>query len=188
MLDDDEIAQAFTGLVEDVALAKRRCRFDVPADPYNLLPYERLAVWIWSLSTHPVGAINRALREGFELTDHEFVYAAVLRAAIAKIPAAGCPWCFRGLAIPTDDFDIPSYFAHGTEHVWKAFSSATIDLPRAYVGNLLLLIQPISARPIMMYAEDPFEYDVLFAPGSRFVSAGGWSLGARYVVVLRETS
>ncbi len=171
---------------ETLARARQSCRSDIPSDIYGLSPSERLAIWLWSTSAYPLAELNRQLRTGAILTDPQQSFCTLLARALSRIPPTKAEWVYRGVATGRSADFIRSHFAGGAVHTWRSFVSATLDPDQAYVGDLLMVIQPLSARPIMLYAEDPLEQEVLFKPGSRFLREGAWIGTNRYVVQLRE--
>lgn len=175
----------FIGLVDDLPAAKQRCGFDRPSDPYGLIPYERLALWVWSVSAHPVGEMNARLRNGQPITEGERGFCRLLMDALEKIPPIQ-KRVYRGVRDDGALGPVHERFAKGTGHEWDSFTSTSLDIQAAYSGNVLMLMSSLTGRPIMMYSEDPLEHEVLFLPRTRFVSDGGWAGENGYVILLRE--
>ncbi|MDE1570390.1 ADP-ribosyltransferase domain-containing protein [Aquabacter sp. P-9] len=175
----------FVGLVDDLSAAKQRCGFDRPSDPYGLTPYERLAVWVWSVSAYPVGEMNARLRKGVPITEAERGFCRLLTDALEKIPPIQ-QRVYRGVRDDGGLGPVPERFAQGTVHRLESFTSTSLDIQAAYAGNVLMLMSSLTGRPIMMYSDDPLEQKVLFLPGTPFVSDGGWVGEKGYVILLRE--
>ena len=176
----------FEHFLIDIDDHKRRCGFYQQQDPFNLTPYERLAIWTWSLSHHPVAQVNKKLRQGHGLKDFEAAFCALLTGGVRKLPAVSGRRVYRGITFGQPESEVRAQFGRGTDHHWPHFSSAATDINSAYTGDILIFIESISARPLALYAQDPFEHEALFLPGTRFQSLGGWTGQNAYVVYLQE--
>jgi hypothetical protein len=136
-------------------------------NPFFLSAEHRLAIWLYSAGALDVfRKVNRELWSESVSREVAF-FAELLVEAIGSLPPVTFGQTYRGYEHP----DLNAFVA--THHVgdivtWPAFTSSTLDASKAYSGNLLFTINPYRATLLGVYAQDPLEGEVLYAPMSRF--------------------
>jgi NAD:arginine ADP-ribosyltransferase len=169
-LSDAEIERAFMRLVRNHNLYGYYCdraKLDRPGSP--LTRWEHLAIFLYSKTFATFfEAINARLRTGEEPSEEVGIVSRILADGLQKLSKHD-GMVARGIRVRDLEATVVRYRL-GQVIEWRAFSSCSTDEAQAIVGNVLFIIQSKNGRVLGEFAEDPREGEVLFPPGSTFVS------------------
>lgn len=137
-----------------------------PEPGYGLSGAERLAIWIYTSTDEDwYNRINGELWGacGAAVT----AFADLLNTALAKIPPCN-HHVYRGYNVSDLDAFLATYGV-GDLIRWPGFTSSTLDPAKAFAGNVFFTIRSQKGRILGNYADKPFEEEVLFPSGCRFL-------------------